>query len=118
MNVRLPYGRGALQVSLPEDAVVLTPTEQPALEEPESTIREALRNPRAAKRLRTLAKPGATVGISVCDVTRAFPARLVLPVVLDEIEGARTTLFVATGTHRCARTRSSKACLGSQCCLG
>jgi nickel-dependent lactate racemase len=112
MNVRLPYGRGALQVLLPEDAALLAPTEQPALEEPESTIREVLRNPRGVKRLRTLAQPGATVGISVCDVTRAFPARLVLPVVLDEIEGARATLFVATGTHRVCTDAELEAMFG------
>ena len=42
------------------------------------------------------------MAISVCDVTRPFPAARVLPVVLDELERlrARVTVFVATGTHR------------------
>ncbi len=40
------------------------------------------------------------MGVSVCDVTRPFPSRLVLPVLLDELPEAKVTLFVATGTHR------------------
>jgi nickel-dependent lactate racemase len=46
---------------------------------------------------------GATVGISVCDVTRPFPAQRVLPILLEELDyldPASITIFIATGTHR------------------
>jgi nickel-dependent lactate racemase len=112
MIVRLPYGRGGLEVSVPEDAVVVAPMDEPALASPESAIRTALRSPRGTKPLRRLVRPGATVGLSICDVTRAFPARVVLPVVLDEVDGARVTLFVATGTHRVCTDAELEVMLG------
>ena len=39
----------------------------------------------------------------ICDVTRPFPARRVLPVLLEQLNStspSRVTIFVATGTHR------------------
>src|SRR5438045_9052310 len=67
------------------------------------TSRQALRQPLAGPPLRDLVPRGATVGISVCDVTRPFPAQGVLPVLLEELDyldPAAITAFVATGTHR------------------
>jgi nickel-dependent lactate racemase len=43
---------------------------------------------------------GASVAIAICDVTRPFPARRVLPVLIDELSPAPVTIFIATGTHR------------------
>jgi nickel-dependent lactate racemase len=112
VNVRLPYGRGDIEISVPEDAAVLAPTDAPPITTPELALRTHLRNPRGARPLRAFARTGATVGISICDVTRAFPARQVLPVVLDELEGARATLVVATGTHRVCTDAELEAMLG------
>ncbi len=112
MKVRLPYGRREIEMSVPEDTNVLTPASVPPLTGPEFALKAALRYPRGTRPLRSVAAPGATVGISICDVTRAFPARQVLPVVLDEIDGARVTLFVATGTHRVSTDAELEAMLG------
>src|SRR5207244_1038770 len=68
-----------------------------------ATLRQALRQPIASPPLHDVVPRGATVGISVCDVTRPFPARRVLPVLLEELDyldPAAITIFVATGTHR------------------
>jgi nickel-dependent lactate racemase len=112
MNVRLPYGRGDLEVSVPEGTAVLAPRDAPPVTTPELAIRTALRDPRGTRPLRSIATAGATVGISICDVTRAFPARQVLPVVLDELEGTHVTLLVATGTHRECTDAELRAMLG------
>jgi nickel-dependent lactate racemase len=43
------------------------------------------------------------VGISVCDITRPFPGRRVLPVLVEELHAhgaGPIAIFIATGTHR------------------
>jgi nickel-dependent lactate racemase len=58
---------------------------------------------------------GARVAIVICDVTRPFPARRVLPVLLDELDRAlpaSVTLFVATGTHRACTDAELEQMLG------
>lgn len=93
MRVSLAYGRDGLVVDLP-DGDVIEPVEQPPLPDELAALRRAVRP------VRELAGRGASVGISVCDVTRPFPAARVLPVLLEQLEAARVTVFVATGTHR------------------
>src|SRR5215831_18109259 len=102
MRMRLAYGRGGLQVELPAGADVLEPQLLDGVPDEAAALRRALRNPIASPPLRDVVPRGAGVGISVCDVTRPFPARRVLPVLLDEIEDLRprVTVFIATGTHR------------------
>src|SRR5919199_5493071 len=102
-TVELAYGRGGLVVDLPAQADVIEPRFVPGVADETVTLRNALRQPIAGPPLRDLVPRRATVGISVCDVTRPFPARRVLPVLLEELEPldpARVTIFIATGTHR------------------
>jgi len=102
-RVRLAYGRTGLEVDIPADADVLEPQQLDGVLDEAAVIRRALRDPIASEPLRLVVPRGAAVGISVCDVTRPFPASRVLPVVLDELEHldpAQVTVFVATGTHR------------------
>ena len=101
--VQLAYGRSGLLVDLPGAVDVFEPRYVPGLQDEAESVRAALRQPIATPPLRDLISPGARIGISVCDVTRPFPARRVLPVLLDDLEPLRPaalTLFVATGTHR------------------
>jgi lactate racemase len=99
-TVELAYGRSGLRVDLPGNVDLIEPRYLPGLFDEPSSIRASLREPIASAPLRDLVPRGARVGISVCDVTRPFPARRVLPVLLEEIGPASVTLFVATGTHR------------------
>jgi len=102
-RVRLAYGRSGLEVDVPADADVLEPQQLNGVLDEAAVIRRALRDPIASEPLRRVVPRGAAVGISVCDLTRPFPASRVLPVVLDELEHldpAQVTVFVATGTHR------------------
>ena len=105
MLVNLAYGRTGLEIELPDDlTTVIEPTYVPGLPDQEGAIRNALRNPLGGgPTLRRLVKPGQTVAISVCDVTRPMPSSTVLPVLLRElahVPSDQVTIMIATGTHR------------------
>ena len=114
MRVRLAYGRAGLEVELPAGADVLEPRRLAGLPGEAGAIRRALREPYASRPLRELVPAGAAVGVSVCDVTRPFPASRVLPVLLDELGSARVTVFVATGTHRACTPAELERMLGAE----
>jgi nickel-dependent lactate racemase len=102
-TVQLAYGRGGLAADFPLDADVIEPRYLPGLTDEPTALRLALRQPIAGPPLRDLVPRGASVGISVCDVTRPFPAKRVLPILLEEldyVDPAAITIFIATGTHR------------------
>jgi nickel-dependent lactate racemase len=54
--------------------------------------------------LREIVQAGQTVAISICDGTRAQPRHIVVPAILEELEGTvrpdDVVVLVATGTHR------------------
>ena len=112
--VRLAYGRAGLEVDLPAGAEVLEPRHVEGLAAEADAIRRALREPIGSPPLRDLVPAGAAVGVSVCDVTRPFPASRVLPVLLDELGPARVTVFVATGTHRACTAAELERMLGRE----
>lgn len=116
-RVRLAYGRGGLEIEVPADAEVLEPRLHPGLADEAAVLREAMRRPLSSPPLRELVPTGASVGVSVCDVTRPFPARRVLPVLLDELDAAGAgaiTVFIATGTHRACSAAELEAMLGAE----
>ena len=104
MRVRLAYGKTGLDVELPDDAVVVAPEHRDAAPDQLGALRAALRDPVAGPPLRSLVRPGRTVAISACDGTRPQPRHLMIPAVLDELDGIvrpeDVTVLVATGTHR------------------
>jgi nickel-dependent lactate racemase len=105
VTVRLAYGEGGLEVELPADrTTVVEPTYVEAAEDQAGLLRDALRNPVDGPPLRELVKPGQTVAISMCDGTRPQPRHLMIPAVLDELDGIVSpddvVVLVATGTHR------------------
>ncbi len=104
MKVRLAYGREGLEVDLPaERTTVIEPTYVPGLPDAEGAILTALRNPIGAPPLRQVVKPTQSVAISVCDITRPMPSKLLLPILLGELRHVsreNITILIATGTHR------------------
>ena len=112
MKVRLAYGRSGLETDFPDDAVVVAPEHRDAAADQPAVLRRALREPVAGLPLRSIVKPGQTVAISACDGTRPQPRQLMIPAVLDELDGIvrpeDITVLVATGTHR-ANTREELA---------
>lgn len=114
-TVQLAYGRSGLAVEVPADADVIEPRYLAGLSDEASAIRAALRAPLGTAPLGHLVPAGASVGVAVCDVTRPFPARRVLPVLLEALAEAgagRVTIYIATGTHRLCTAQELEQMLG------
>jgi lactate racemase len=104
-EVRLAYGRQGLLARVPDEAVVLSPTELPGLADEAGAVRDALRAPTLGPPLAELVGPGDRVAVVFPDLTRPMPNRTVLPPLLDELARLgvgpdRVQLLCATGTHR------------------
>ena len=118
MKVNLEYGTDGLSVNLPDrNTTVIQPRDRPAAADPHAAIVHALRNPEGTRPLRELARKGATVAISVCDITRAQPRPQVLRALLEEMPQVRpedVVVCVATGTHRANTDAEVEAMLGKK----
>ena len=104
-TVHLAYGKEGLDVELPAArTTVVEPTYAAGATDETALLRTALRQPVAGPPLREIVRPGQTVAISMCDGTRPQPRHLMVPAVLDELDGIidpdDVVLLVATGTHR------------------
>jgi nickel-dependent lactate racemase len=118
-TVRLAYGRHGLPVDFPaERTTVVTPRHQPAAADPAAVLRDALRRPVAGPPLRELVRPGRTVAVSLCDVTRPQPREAMVRALLAELAGVLDprdlTLLVATGTHRANTDAELRSMLGDE----
>jgi nickel-dependent lactate racemase len=118
-TVRLAYGEEGLEVELPTDrTTVVEPTYAAGAADQTGVLRTALRHPVAGPPLREIVRPGQTVAISMCDGTRPQPRHLMIPAVLEELEGivdlADVVVLVATGTHRGNTDAEIRAMLGDE----
>lgn len=115
-QVTLAYGRNGLTVELPDDAAVITPVPHAAAPDVPAELRRALREPVSGPPLRERVRRGQTVAISACDVTRAQPRHLMIPAVLEELDGIvdldDVVVLVATGTHRANTEAELRAMFG------
>lgn len=119
MQVHLAYGEAGLDVDLPPHrTTVVEPRYTPGVADPATLLRERLRNPVSGPPLRELVQPGQRVVISMCDGTRAQPRHLMIPAVLEELDGIvdldDVTILVATGTHRGNTDAEIRAMLGDE----
>ena len=115
-RLELAYGRTGLTLEVHGSADVIEPRYVPGLADEAEAVRGALRQPVGGPPLRDLVSRGASVGISVCDVTRPFPGARILPVLLDELASAGAgpaTVFIATGTHRVCTPDELEMMLGA-----
>jgi nickel-dependent lactate racemase len=116
MRIRLAFGDHGLPVDLPDHAHVVAPTPQPAAADPRARLRAALRAPVAGPPLRERVKRGQTVAISACDITRPQPRHLMIPALLEELDGIvdldDVVVLVATGTHRANTDAELRAMFG------
>jgi nickel-dependent lactate racemase len=105
VEVNLAYGSDGLKVEVPgHRTTILEPEYHAVAQNPTAALRRALRNPVSGPPLREVVRPGQSVAISMCDGTRAQPRDLMIPAVLDELDGViepeDIVVLVATGTHR------------------
>lgn len=119
MELPLPYGRSPRRVSLPDDAVVVSPADLPPISDPRHALRCMLRKPIGTPALREIAKGKRTVTIVINDVTRPTPTGLLIGEILPELAAAgireeEITLLVATGNHRPNTPDELRSMLGDE----
>ena len=107
MQIEFAYGRGQLDVAMPEGAEVQvirkTPLEK--ITDGRAAVRTALDAPIGAPPLREFAAGKKTACILICDITRPVPNGLFLRPMVDDLEAAgiareNITILIATGLHR------------------
>jgi len=105
---KLKYGKTELSFSIPEEQLIceIVGKEYPPVSDLAVAVKAALARPIDAPPLREVVRPGETVVITVSDITRAWQRMdLILPIMLDELNGAgipdkNITILIAVGGHR------------------
>jgi len=121
MKVKLAFGRDGAEVELPShvQVTVLAAKFAEAVESAADALAEALRHPLGSCALLDLARGKKTAAISICDITRPAPNRLVLPHVLNTLEQAGVPhsgiiILIATGLHRAATAQELQEIVGPE----
>jgi nickel-dependent lactate racemase len=109
MRTHFAFGKTGLTLDLPEGFhyKVLEARSASPLPDQSQAIESAMDTPIAGPGLQELAAGKRTVSISVCDITRPAPNKLVLPPLLKRLHAAgiereHVTILIATGLHRLA----------------
>ncbi len=106
MRVSLAYGRGSLDVELPDERItVIEPSHQAGLPDERASVVAALDAPIAAAPLRAQIGSESRITIVHTDITRATPNDRLIPWLLAYLKnagacGENITLLNGLGTHR------------------
>lgn len=107
MQVGIRYGRGTLEIEIPDQnlAGVLNVQQSVPLADAEQSIWAALKSPIDSAPLGDLAANRTSACVVISDVTRPVPNELILPPILRTLELQRIprekiTILIATGIHR------------------
>ncbi len=105
MRVSLAYGKGSLQVDLPDDAEVITPSHQAGIADEARAILDGLASPIGSPALRDWLKPGCSICITFTDLTRPTPNERLIPILLGYLHNhgvkrEQVILLNQLGTHR------------------
>ena len=107
MEVTLAFDRAGAKINLPDnlDTQVLRPRFAAGLPDEDAALAHAIANPIGCPALKEIARGKLSAAISVCDITRPAPNKIVLPHVIQALEdagipAAEITILIATGLHR------------------
>ena len=121
MHMQIPFGKGALPLSIPDDHLlkVLMPNDVGEGLTGTDEVMRGLHNPICSKRLKELVHTGQKVVIVTSDITRPMPSYVVLPHVLKELnEGgipdSDITVVFALGSHRPHTEEEKKKLVGEE----
>jgi len=119
MRVDFAFGKTGLIADLPAGPryQVLEAHSATVLDEPLAAVEAALDRPIGTGSLGELAHGRKSAAISICDITRPAPNRLVLPPVLRRLEQAgipreHIRILIATGLHRGATAEEIREICG------
>ena len=119
MRIELAFGRTGITLELPESfhyRILEARSAQP-LPDAAAAIEQALEAPIDSPPVAQLAAGKQSAAISVCDITRPAPNRLVLPALLRRLEQAglrrdAISILIATGLHRPATPEEIQEIVG------
>ena len=107
MKIKIPYGKDFVNLSIADKNLlgVLHPKRSRSKKPESRIVREAILNPMGCCRLKDMVSAGEKVGIVVPDLTRMCPRKLILPILLEELNKGRVkdkdvTIFMAVGMHK------------------
>ena len=119
MRIELAFGKTGLAAELPDTLryQFLEARSAVALDDGIAALEAAMDAPIGTAPLVELAQGKKTAAISVCDITRPAPNRLVLPPLLARLEQGgitreNTTVLIATGLHRPATEEEIREIIG------
>jgi nickel-dependent lactate racemase len=117
----MAFGKAGAEIELPDgyEYVVLDAKSAVSVTDPDRAIEAALDSPVGGPRLTELAQGKNSAAISVCDITRPAPNRIVLPHVLKRLEEAgiersHIVILIATGLHRPATEGEIREIVGEE----
>ena len=116
-TVDIAYGESRLQVNVPDYADVILPSYPNPFNDPQRQVSQSILNPVNSFNLKDLVDENDKIAISICDVTRPMPSKVVLSALLSElnyVENSNITIIIATGTHRETTSSEIKQMLGSK----
>ncbi len=114
----LAYGKGRLRLNMDPalaDWHVLTPKDEPALEDAPAAFRRECFDPIGAKPLTEIIKPTDRVAVVTSDGTRPTPNHLLIPWLLELLPcpAENVTVLIGTGSHRANTPEELEAMFGA-----
>ena len=121
MRIELAFGKTGVETELPDGRryQFLEARSAVALDDGVAALEAAMDSPIGTPPLLELARGKYSAAISVCDITRPAPNRLVLPPLLKRLEQAgisreNVTVLIATGLHRPATEDEIREIVGPE----
>ena len=103
-EVQLAYGKKGYKLKVPANFDVIEPKFIKEVGSAKEEISKALLSPINSKPLRSLLEGKNDIAISVCDITRAQPRKVVIETIVEHIKDlipiSNIKILIATGTHR------------------
>ena len=103
-EVQLAYGKKGYKLKVPANFDVIEPKFIKEVGSAKEEISKALLSPTNSKPLRSLLEGKNDIAISVCDITRAQPRKVVIETIVEHIKDlipiSNIKILIATGTHR------------------
>ncbi|MFC5713134.1 nickel-dependent lactate racemase [Thalassorhabdus alkalitolerans] len=103
MDVSLLYGKGEIQVEVPDHAKIIEPKHVEGKKDQRQAVVDALQSPIGTPPLKEMVKSTDSVAIVISDITRPTPNHILVPALIEELPHVPLEQFVVingTGTHR------------------
>ena len=103
MKSELLYGKGVVEIDVPEHTVIIEPQHQPGVADEMAALKEAMMQPIGTEPLPQLVKSTDKVAIVISDITRPTPNEKLVPAIIELLPHVPLENFViinGTGTHR------------------